>query len=90
MVPGDPPCVSVLQTIAAHYPLVIVDTGPLGSDGRHLFAAEDECPIDTAIVVRDLRNTTEKKALATAESLQRGGVPAVGIAENFREADASD
>jgi Mrp family chromosome partitioning ATPase len=90
VVPGDPSCVAVLQTIAAHYPLVIVDTGPLGSDGRHLFAADEECPIDTAIVVRDLRNTTEKKALATAESLQRSGVPAVGIAENFREADISE
>lgn len=90
VVPGDPSCVELLQTIAAHYPLVIVDTGPLGSDGRHLFAADDECPIDTAIVVRDLRNTTEKKALATAESLQRSGVPAVGIAENFREADISE
>ncbi|HPM80442.1 MAG TPA: hypothetical protein PLF81_07060 [Candidatus Anammoximicrobium sp.] len=87
--PGDPPSVSVLQNIAAHYPLVIVDTGPLGSDGRHLFATEEDGLIDTAIVVRDLRNTTEKKATATAESLLRSGVPAVGIAENFRAADAS-
>lgn len=81
--PGDPPCVSVLQRIAAHYPLVIVDTGPLPSDGQSLFATAGAPLIDTAIVVRDLRNTTEKKAFATAESLLRGGVPAVGIAENF-------
>lgn len=87
--PGDPSCVAVLQSIARHYPLVIVDTGPLGSDGAHLFATEEDCPIDTAIVVRDLRNTTEKKAIATAESLLHGGVPAVGIAENFRAAGGS-
>ncbi len=86
--PGDPQWISVLRTIATHYPLVIVDTGPLGSDGRHLFASDDACPIDTAIVVRDLRNTTERKAIATAESLQRSGVAAVGIAENFRAAAA--
>ena len=87
--PGDPSCVAVLQSIARHYPLVIVDMGPLGSDGSHPFATDEDCPIDTAIVVRDLRNTTEKKAVATAESLLRGGVPAVGIAENFRAADGS-
>ena len=86
---GDPSCMAVLQSIARHYPLVIVDMGPLGSDGGHLFATDADCPIDTAIVVRDLRNTTEKKAVATAEALLRGGVPAVGIAENFRAADGA-
>jgi Mrp family chromosome partitioning ATPase len=87
--PGDPSCVAVLQSIARHYPLVIVDVGPLGSDGKHLFATANDCPIDTAIVVRDLRNTTKKKAVATAESLLRGGVPAVGIAENFHVTDGN-
>lgn len=87
--PGDPSCVAVLQRIARHYPLVIVDMGPLGSDGTHLFGTEEDCLIDTAIVVRDLRNTTEKKAIATAESLLRSGVPAVGIAENFRAVGSS-
>ncbi|NLF70245.1 MAG: hypothetical protein GX575_14495 [Candidatus Anammoximicrobium sp.] len=86
--PGAPSRLAVLREIAEHFPLVIVDTGPLDSDGRHLFADGDECPIDTAIVLRDLRNTTERKALATAESLQRSGVPAVGIAENFCEMEA--
>jgi Mrp family chromosome partitioning ATPase len=84
---GDAQLTGVLRTIAAHFPLVIIDTGPLGSDDRHPFATGEDCPIDTAIVVRDLRNTTEKKALATAELLQRSGVPAVGIAENFRDTE---
>ena len=84
---GDEPLTAVLRAIATHFPLVIVDTGPMVSDDRHPFASGDDCPIDTAIVVRDLRNTTEKKALATAQLLQRRGVPAVGIAENFRDPD---
>jgi Mrp family chromosome partitioning ATPase len=83
----DEPLTAVLRAIAAHFPLVIVDTGPMVADDRHPFATGDDCPIDTAIVVRDLRNTTEKKALATAQLLQRRGVPAVGIAENFRDPD---
>jgi Mrp family chromosome partitioning ATPase len=82
---GDPRCCTVLQAIAAHFPLVIVDTGPLAADGQHLFSTADDSPIDTAIVVRDLRHTTEKRTLAAAALLQRGSVPAVGIAENFRE-----
>lgn len=82
---GNPGCRAVLQAIAAHFPLVIIDTGPLAADGQHLFSTADASPIDTAIVVRDLRHTTEPKTLATATLLQRGGVPAVGIAENFRE-----
>jgi Mrp family chromosome partitioning ATPase len=86
---GESQLTGVLRTIASHFPLVIIDTGPLGSDERHPFASDEDCPIDTAIVVRDLRNTTEKKAIATAELLQRSGVPAVGIAENFRGTEDS-
>lgn len=79
----DPRLTDVLRTIAAHFPLVVVDTGPLTADGRHPFSTGGACPVDTAIVVRDLRNTSQNKTLATAERLQRSGVPAVGIAENF-------
>jgi len=79
---------TVLRAIAVQFPLVIVDTGPITNDEHHPFADRDDCPIDTAIVVRDLRNTTEKKTLATARLLQRRGVPAVGIAENFRDPES--
>ncbi len=84
--PPDAPALrAVLRAIAAQFPLVIVDTGPIANDDHHPFADGHDCPIDTAIVVRDLRNTTERKTLATARLLQRRGVPAVGIAENFRD-----
>jgi Mrp family chromosome partitioning ATPase len=73
----------IVSRISAHFPLVIMDTGPLGGEDHPPFADEDECPVDAAIVVRDLRYTTEKKALATAGRLQQSGIAAVGIAENF-------
>ncbi len=80
---GDGRLIQILRRISVHYPLVIVDTGPLASEDRHPFAAGDDCPVDAAIVLRDLRYTTEKKAIATAQRLQRSGIAAVGIAENF-------
>jgi MinD-like ATPase involved in chromosome partitioning or flagellar assembly len=80
---GDRRLTRILNRIAKHYPLVIVDAGPLGSEDQPPFAGEDNCPVDAAIVVRDLRYTTEKKALATAQRLQQSGIAAVGIAENF-------
>jgi hypothetical protein len=61
--------------------------GPLGAEERHPFAGDDVCPVNAAIVVRDLRYATERKAIATAQQLERTGIPAVGIAENFVEAD---
>jgi Mrp family chromosome partitioning ATPase len=87
---ADPRWNVVLQAIAMHFPLVIVDTGPLGSDGRHPFSTDADSLIDTAIVVRDLRNTSEERTLATAARLQRSGVHAVGIAENFYDLEPSE
>lgn len=81
---GDRRLVALVEEISSHYPLVILDTGPLGAEDCHPFADTDNCPVDAAIVVRDLRHTTEKKAAATAEQLQQSGVQAVGIAENFK------
>jgi Mrp family chromosome partitioning ATPase len=72
-----------LRQVSAHFPLVIVDSGPAADDSLDLFTDEDNCLVDTAIIVRDLRHTTEKKALAAAQQLQQHGIPAVGIAENF-------
>lgn len=80
----------LLRLISEHFPLVIVDTGPLQPDDHHPFASGADCPIDTAIVVRDLRNTGETKAQSVARLLQQRGVPAVGIAENFHELEAAD
>jgi Mrp family chromosome partitioning ATPase len=82
--PGDRRLLALVEDISTHYPLVIIDTGPLGPEECHPFADADQCPVDAAIVVRDLRYTSEKKAAATARQLQQSGIEAVGIAENFK------
>jgi Mrp family chromosome partitioning ATPase len=79
--------VKLLESVSKHYPLVIVDAGPLDSEGGRLFAEQTVCPIDTAIVVRDLRNTAFESALGAARRLQQSGIQAVGIAENFLMAE---
>jgi Mrp family chromosome partitioning ATPase len=81
--PDDGRLRDILRQIAHHFPLVIVDAGPLSADTQPLLTNADSALVSAAIVVRDLRCTTEKKALATAEQLQQAGIPAVGIAENF-------
>jgi Mrp family chromosome partitioning ATPase len=83
---GDRRLISLLRKISAHFPLVVVDAGPVSSWESHLFDGDEVCPVDTAIVVRDLRNTSEQEAMATAQGLQRSGIQAVGVAENFRVA----
>jgi Mrp family chromosome partitioning ATPase len=85
--PGDKRLIALVQAISAHYPLVVIDVGPLGAEERHPFAGDGVCPVNAAIVVRDLRYATERKAIATAQQLERSGIPAVGIAENFVEVD---
>jgi Mrp family chromosome partitioning ATPase len=88
--PSEPPvCLAdcrsgqILRRIAARFPLVIIDAGPLGSDDSPLFAGQEHCFIDAAIVVRDVRHTSEEEVLVTARRLQHSGIAAVGIAENF-------
>ena len=81
---GDPRVLHLLRTIARHYRLVVVDTGPLESHDHPLLAAGDGSSIDAAILVRDVRHTTEQEARAKAQQLQRAGIAAVGIAENFQ------
>jgi len=81
---GDGRLPALLAEISSHYPLVIVDVGPMAAEDQHPFVDAERCPVDAVIVVRDLRYTTEKKAAATAEQLQQGGIQAVGVAENFK------
>lgn len=82
----DERVVALLERISANYPLVIIDSSPLSAEQLHPFVRYKRNPIDAAIIVRDLRYTTAKKAITTAEQLIDSGVEAVGIAENFRAA----
>lgn len=82
-VPGAQHWTDILRPISDRFPLTIVDTGPMRPEGPPLLVSQGGCPIDAAIVVRDLRNTSEQTAQAAARQLQQLGIAAVGIAENF-------
>jgi Mrp family chromosome partitioning ATPase len=69
--------------------LVIVDAGPVDSTLDTLGDEPEACPVDTAIVLRDVRRSSEVQTLRAAERLRTRGVPAVGIAENFISQDTN-
>ncbi|MDA1053776.1 MAG: hypothetical protein O3C40_25285 [Planctomycetota bacterium] len=73
---GDERVGKVLRAAAACCELLIIDAGTTDL-GENIEA------LDAAIVVRDIRHTSEAETLAVAAALRRGGVKAVGIAENF-------
>jgi len=73
---GDERVGQVIRAAAANYDLLIIDAGQadLGNNVEAL---------DAAIVVRDIRHTSEAETLTVATALRKHGVKAVGIAENF-------
>lgn len=74
---------AALRTIRAAVDLVIVDLGAAAAHGRPEPADSTEPLIDAAIVVRDVRNTSELETVSAAGLLRQWGIEAVGIAENF-------
>jgi hypothetical protein len=80
---NDPRATRVLREIAKAYSLVILDLGPVPGRETRLFEDGDNCPVDAAILVRDLRWTSALEAQRVAAQLTAAGVASVGIAENF-------
>ena len=80
---ADPRVTATLRAAAATFELVIVDLGPLAAGDEPLFPAEEACPLDAAIVVRDLRYASSAESEEIGQRLMAAGVEAVGIAENF-------
>ncbi len=72
----------VIRTAATNFDLLVIDAG------RRELGANVEL-VDAAIVVRDVRMTSEEETLGTALTLRAQGVKAVGIAENFVAPQAS-
>lgn len=72
----------VIKAAAASYDLLIIDAGTsdLGNNIELL---------DAAMVVRDVRLTSEEETLTVASALRQSGVKAVGVAENFGQLQAS-
>ncbi|MDX1944319.1 MAG: cellulose synthase operon protein YhjQ/BcsQ [Pirellulaceae bacterium] len=79
----DPRVSATLRAAVATFELVILDLGPLGTGEVEMFPAGEACPLDAAIVVRDLRYATLAESQAIGERLYAAGIEAVGIAENF-------
>jgi Mrp family chromosome partitioning ATPase len=84
---ADPRVTATLRAAAATFELVIVDLGPLATAEDQLFPADEACPFDAAIVVRDLRWASAAESEGVGERLYAAGVEAVGVAENFAPAD---
>ena len=80
---SDPRVTKLIHGIASRFDLLIIDMGPIANDDRRLFAGGKVCPLDAAVVVRDLRYTTDDQAMSVVQRLSDLGVEAVGIAENF-------
>jgi Mrp family chromosome partitioning ATPase len=81
---------SLVRTVSEAVDLLIVDLGTsFQSVGRCLDSAE-RCPFDAAIVVRDVRRTSEHETLVAAQQLKGLGVNAVGIAENYSPRSAAE
>lgn len=79
----------VLGQAGEVFDLVLVDIGSPCDDGRNCFQAGDSCPLDAAIVVRDVRTTSEEETLESVSRLRALGIDAVGIAENFASSAAA-
>src|SRR5207244_6562981 len=52
---ADPRVTATIRAAAASFELLILDLGPLGAGAEVAFPPGEGCPLDAAIVVRDLR-----------------------------------
>ena len=80
---SDPRISQLIRDVAAGVDLVVLDTGVVADTVDRCFEPGANCPVDAAIVVRDMRHTPASQTLAVATRLKENGVNAVGIAENY-------
>lgn len=80
---ADPRVTATLRATAATFDLVIVDLGPMSQGDEPLFPPGENCPLDGAIVVRDMRYSLLNESRTIGDRLYDAGIEAVGIAENF-------
>ena len=73
----------VFRCLSEVFDLVVIDSGAIPSGVDPFFETANACPVQAAMVVRDLRQSTETETLATATRLKALGIEAIGIAENF-------
>jgi Mrp family chromosome partitioning ATPase len=73
----------LIDELSKQFDLVVVDCGPINDYEADFFERGSACPVDAAIVVRDLRASSNSEVYETVQQLHDAGVVAVGIAENF-------
>jgi Mrp family chromosome partitioning ATPase len=73
----------VLRQVSETFDLVLIDVGSPSEEARDRFQSGDACPLDAAIIVRDVRTTSEEETLESVSRFRAMGIEAVGIAENF-------
>lgn len=78
----DVPLIRLLSDLRERFDLVIVDMGPLGESPRPIEAVLP-CPVDMALVIRNVTETPREESLAAVSALRAWGVRAVGVIENF-------
>jgi Mrp family chromosome partitioning ATPase len=70
--------------LSREFDLVVMDLYPMEVHAVPVLRDSQRSPIDMAVVVRDIRSTSEQRTLETVQKLRNAGVKAVGIAENYR------
>ncbi|HND52926.1 MAG TPA: P-loop NTPase, partial [Pirellulaceae bacterium] len=80
---NSPSVTELIDELTRCFELVIIDMGPLTGPAERGFEGGLRCPLDAAILVRDVRLTSHDQAVHAARQLRHAGVGAVGIVENF-------
>jgi Mrp family chromosome partitioning ATPase len=80
---ADPRVTATIRAAKSGFELLILDLGPVAAGQPIEFPPGEACPLDAAIVVRDLRFATTAEGESIGQMLVEAGVEAVGIAENF-------
>lgn len=68
---------------AQSFDLIITDAGTMPAGEANCFEPGEACPLHAALIIRDMRRTSETETLVTASRLKSLGLVAIGIAENF-------
>jgi Mrp family chromosome partitioning ATPase len=74
-----------LASIAAQFELVVIDLGPIVEDDCGPYQSIQNCPFDAAVLVRDLRWTTESQLGEAIGRLEELETPILAVIENFAE-----
>ncbi|HVU85956.1 MAG TPA: hypothetical protein VHD36_01460 [Pirellulales bacterium] len=79
---------SSLDELRRHCDVVLIDAGPVGdtNDRRRLLSWAAPCRVDRALVVRDLRSTSDEEAAEIERRLHGCGIAQWNFVENFAAA----